>query len=67
MNIYDYEPLERLEICMLLATVDNLDFTNISLETEGLLIEFEEAGIIIPNDAIAGRSQVDFTPKGQRF
>lgn len=67
MNIYDYEPLERLEICMLLATVDNLDFTNISLETEGLLIEFEESGIIIPNDAIAGRCQIDFTPKGQRF
>ena len=67
MNIYDYEPLERLEICMFLATLDNLDFTNISPEVEGLLVEFEEAGIIIPNDAIAGRSQVDFTPKGQRF
>lgn len=67
MNIYDYEPLERLEICMLLATVDNLDFTNISLEAKSLLIEFEEAGIIIPNDAIAGRCQIDFTPKGQRF
>ena len=67
MNIYDYEPLESLEICMLLATVDNLDFTNISLEAKSLLIEFEEAGIIIPNDAIAGRCQIDFTPKGQRF
>lgn len=67
MNIYDYEPLERLEICMFLATLDNLDFTNISPEVEGLLVEFEEAGIIIPNDAIAGRSQVDFTPKGQHF
>lgn len=67
MNIYDYEPLERLEICMFLATLDNLDFTNISPEVEGLLVEFEEAGIIIPNDTIAGRSQVDFTPKGQRF
>lgn len=67
MNIYDYEPLERLEICILLATLDNLDFTNISPEVEGLLVEFEEAGIIIPNDTIAGRSQVDFTPKGQRF
>ena len=67
MNIYDYEPLERLEICMFLATLDNLDFTNISPEVEGLLVEFEEAGIIIPNDAIAGRSQVDFPPKGQHF
>lgn len=67
MNIYDYEPLERLEICMLLATVDNLDFTNISLETEGLLIEFEEAGIIIPDDALVGRGQVDLTSKGHLF
>ena len=67
MNIYDYEPLERLEICMFLTALDNLDFTNISLEVEGLLVEFEELGIIIPNDAIAGRSQVDFTSKGQRF
>ncbi len=67
MNIYDYEPLERLEICMLLATVDNLDFTNISLETEGLLIEFEEAGIIIPDDTLVGGSQAGLTPKGYLF
>lgn len=67
MNIYDYEPLERLEICMFLTTLDNLDFTNVSPEVEGLLVEFEELGVVIPNDAIAGRSQVDFTPKGQRF
>lgn len=67
MNIYDYEPLERLKICIFLPTLNNLDFANISPEVEGLLAEFEEAGIIIPNDTIAGRSQVDFTPKGQRF
>ena len=60
MNIYDYEPLERLEICMLLAAVDNLDFTNISLE-------FEEAGIIIPDDTLVGGAQAGLTPKGYLF
>ena len=47
MNIYDYEPLERLKICIFLPTLNNLDFANISPEVEGLLAEFEEAGIII--------------------
>ena len=67
MNIYDYEPLERLEICMLLATLDNLDFTNISPEVEGLLVEFEEAGIITPDNTLVGRGQVDLTSKGRLF
>ena len=67
MNIYDYEPLERLEICMLLATLDNLDFTNISPEVEGLLVEFEEAGIITPDNTLVGRGQVDLTSKGYLF